>query len=96
MAAKEITTGITEFKAKCLEHLRQLEAGKLTRVTVTRRGKPVAVIEPAASSNVPAQDVYGFMRKSMWLSPDYDPFEQVVDEPSDPFFDKVPDDDAAA
>ena len=96
MRPKGVTINVTEFKAKCLEHLRKLETGKLTRVTVTRRGKPVAVIERAVAREMPVKDVYGFMRDVMRLSPDYDPFEQVVEEPSDPFFDAASDGDAAA
>jgi antitoxin (DNA-binding transcriptional repressor) of toxin-antitoxin stability system len=96
MATREVTVNVTEFKAKCLEHLRKLESGRVRKVTVTRRGKPVAVIERAAAGEMPVKDVYGFMRDVMRLSPDYDPFEQVVEEPSDPFFDTASDGDAAA
>jgi antitoxin (DNA-binding transcriptional repressor) of toxin-antitoxin stability system len=96
MVSKEITVNVTQFKAGCLEYLRKLESGKLTAVTVARRGKPVAVVERAAVGKAPIEDAYGFMRDVMQLSPAYDPFEQVVDEPSDPFLTKGSGDDAAA
>ena len=38
---------VTEFKAKCLSLFDEVESGKVS-ITVTRRGKPVAVINPPA------------------------------------------------
>lgn len=96
MVSKEITVNVTQFKAECLEYLRKLETGKLTTVTVARRGKPVAVVERAGAGKTHIKDAYGFMRDVMHLSPDYDPFEQVVDEPSDPFLTKGSGGNAAA
>ena len=96
MATRELTVNVTEFKAKCLEHLRKLEAGRLRKVTVVRRGKPVAVVQSAAAASKPLTDSYGFMQGTLRLSPDYDPFEQVIEEPSDPFFDKPPGRDGTA
>ena len=90
------TIQASEFKAKCLDHLRQLETGKLRKVTVVRRGKPVAVVQSAEAARKPLKDSFGFMKDTLHLAPDYDPFEQVIDGPSDPFFDKTPDRDAAA
>ena len=43
--ATNVIVNVTEFKAKCLALIRDVEAGKLS-VTVTRRGKPVAVLGP--------------------------------------------------
>lgn len=42
----ERTIGVTEFKAKCLDVIDQLAARTLNRVVVTKRGRPVAVMEP--------------------------------------------------
>ena len=92
---REITVSASEFKAKCLELFTRLEQGKLRRVTVTRRGKPVANITKALGEASKLGDAFGFMRDKIRISPDYDPFERVVDEPSDPFFDKTPGRDAA-
>lgn len=96
MSTKDVTVNVTEFKAKCLDHLRKLESGKLRRVTVVRRGKPVAVVQSADAARKPVEDSYGFMKDILRLGPDYDPFEQVIEESGDPFFAKPSDRDAAA
>jgi len=41
------TVSVRELKNRLSEHLRRLESGET--ITVTRRGKPVAVISPVAS-----------------------------------------------
>jgi antitoxin (DNA-binding transcriptional repressor) of toxin-antitoxin stability system len=43
--ASEITINATQFKAKCLDLMDQIAAHKLSRVTITKRGKPVSVME---------------------------------------------------
>jgi hypothetical protein len=68
--------------------LRKVESGELTRVTVTKRGKPFAVVERAEAPKKPYKSAYGFMRDRIQLSPDYDPFEQVIFESNDPFIGK--------
>ena len=86
MSKREITVNVTEFKIKCLGLLRSLEQGTLKRVTVMRRGVPVADVAPAAATKAkPLKSAYGFIRESIRFAPDYDPFEQVVEEPKDPF-----------
>jgi prevent-host-death family protein len=42
---KEITVPVTEFKAKCLRLLEDV-ASKGDRVVITKRGLPVARVEP--------------------------------------------------
>jgi antitoxin (DNA-binding transcriptional repressor) of toxin-antitoxin stability system len=89
MSKREITVNVTEFKAKCLGLLRSLERGTLKRVTVMRRGVPVADVAPAAAKTTkPLKSAYGFIRGSIRFAPGYDPFEQVIEEPKDPFFGK--------
>lgn len=44
---KEITIPVTEFKAKCLQLLVDVEK-KGDRITITKRGRPVAQVGPAA------------------------------------------------
>jgi prevent-host-death family protein len=46
----EMTITVTEFKARCLEILRQVEETG-TSVTIVRHKKTVAVIYPAASQD---------------------------------------------
>lgn len=64
MPAAERTMSATEFKAKCLDIMDQLAARKLDRVTVTKRGRPVAVMAPppleAASGE--RHPIFGWMK----------------------------------
>lgn len=46
MAAAEKTVTATEFKATCLDLMAQLQRGELSRVHVTKRGKPLVVVAP--------------------------------------------------
>ena len=39
---------VTEFKAKCLSLFDEVESGKVS-ITVTRRGKTIAVVNPPAT-----------------------------------------------
>lgn len=45
LSTTEITINATQFKAKCLDLMDQIAAHKLTRVTITKRGKPVSVMQ---------------------------------------------------
>lgn len=42
----ELVMSASEFKAKCLDVLKRLRDHSLSRVTVTHRGTPVAVVGP--------------------------------------------------
>ncbi len=57
------TVSATEFKATCLDLLDQLAAHKITRLTVTKRGKPVAVLIPpepeVTPDRTPFDELYG-------------------------------------
>ncbi len=55
------TVSATEFKATCLELLDKLAAHKITRLTVTKRGKPVAVLIPPDEIN-PIDELFGGMK----------------------------------
>jgi hypothetical protein len=95
MADREITLSASQFKAQCLAMLRKLDAGKLTRLIITKRGNPIAVIQRVQKSEKPYKSAYGFLRGTVRFAPNYDPFQQVVDEPDDPFIGKVSRTDAA-
>jgi prevent-host-death family protein len=88
-AEDRVTVSASAFKAKCLELLNRLDTGALERVTVTKRGKPIAVVERARTPRKPYKSAYGFLRGYIKLSPDYDPFEQVIEDPDDPFIGKT-------
>ncbi|WP_244458732.1 type II toxin-antitoxin system Phd/YefM family antitoxin [Roseomonas fluvialis] len=60
----------TEFKAKCLDLLDQVNTGTIARLEVTKRGKVVAVVtKPPATE---AGDLHGFLRGSVIVPPDLD------------------------
>jgi prevent-host-death family protein len=71
----------TEFKAKCLSILDRLAARNLTRVTITKRGKVVAVLTPPDDSERAVRQLHGFLRGSVISSPGFDFTAPVLDEP---------------
>jgi prevent-host-death family protein len=81
--AATTTISASEFKAKCLELLDKVSHGELSRLVVTKRGKPVAVVvaPPAASDDV--RRLYGWQRGSVIIPPDFDLTAPVLDEPLD-------------
>jgi hypothetical protein len=79
-ATDELTISVSAFKARCLEIFKALEARKLTRVTITRRGKPVAEVTPPAA---PPGSAWGCMRGTVRTAPGVDLTAPVLDEPLD-------------
>lgn len=80
MASNEVTITITAFKANCLDLVRKLEHGKLKRITLTRRGKPVAEVSPKNSGRKGSfADIYGCMRDTITVAPGVDLTKPVVD-----------------
>lgn len=75
-----VTISATEFKARCLSLFKALEARKLSRVVVTRHGKPVAELVPPQAA-VPS--LWGAHRGSVKVAPGVDLTEPVLDEPLD-------------
>ncbi len=71
----------TEFKAKCLDILDRLAARKFTRVTITKRGKIVAVLTPPEDSETTVRRLHGLLRGSVMAPPDFDFTAPVLDEP---------------
>lgn len=54
---KEITLPISEFKAKCLRLIDDVET-KGDRIVITKRGRPVAKIEPVAPEKRPLRGMW--------------------------------------
>lgn len=79
MASRELTITITEFKANCLELVRRLEQGKLKRITLTRRGKPVAELSPKGEKRKSFADIYGCMRGLIAAAPGVDLTKPTVE-----------------
>ncbi|MBN8930133.1 MAG: hypothetical protein BGO51_15240 [Rhodospirillales bacterium 69-11] len=63
--AAEETMTATAFKARCLEILDRLSARALRRVTVTKRGRVVAVLTPPSLDAAAVEPLYGCMRGSV-------------------------------
>ena len=82
MSAEEILT-VTEFKARCLELFDRLNARRLHKVTVTRRGKPVAVVTPVSTAEAEARAVHGSMAGMVSVRDDIDLTRPVFDEEFD-------------
>ena len=76
----ELTLSASAFKARCLEIFKALEARKLVRVTITRRGKPVAEVTPPAAKPV---RLWGAHAGSVTVAPGVDLTAPVLDEPLD-------------
>lgn len=77
MSENVLEIGVTEFKAKCLALFKELEARRLTKVVVTRRGKPIAELAPA-STEVP--DIFGCMEGTVTIPPDVDLTKPVLED----------------
>ena len=75
-----LTVTATEFKAKCLAIFDQLEGRKISRVVVTRRGKPVAELTPPQQK---PPSLWGAHRGSVVVAPGVDLIEPAFDEPWD-------------
>lgn len=63
----DVTITATEFKAKCLDLLDQVNSGRIARLTVTKRGKPVAVVKAPPMTEAQAAAVFGSMAGSVFI-----------------------------
>lgn len=63
----EETLSVSEFKAKCLDLFKRLSDHSLAKVTVTRRGKPVAVVTAPVSVKSDSRALHGFMAGSVHI-----------------------------
>ena len=75
------TISASEFKAKCLEILGRLGARKLTRVTITKHGRPVAILTPPDEISESVRRLHGFMEGSVVGLEAIDLTEPILDEP---------------
>jgi prevent-host-death family protein len=77
----ELEISATDFKAKCLNLFDRLAARKLTRVIVTKHGRPVAQLIPPPSAAEEVEQMFGAMRDQIVAPADYDFTAPVIDEP---------------
>jgi prevent-host-death family protein len=82
VAASE-TIGAAEFKAHCLEILDRLSTRAVSRVTITKRGRPVAVLVPPDDEQDAVRKIHGFLRGTVVIPPDVDITAPVLDEAFD-------------
>jgi prevent-host-death family protein len=84
-ATRSITA--TEFKATCLALLDQVGSGEITRLTITKRGKPVAVVTPPTPKRADIEALFGMMEGSVIAPPGFDftapAFEGVMEAAMD-------------
>jgi antitoxin (DNA-binding transcriptional repressor) of toxin-antitoxin stability system len=73
----------SEFKAKCLDLFNQLAAHKLSRIVVTKRGRPVAILTPPPTPNETADAFFGCLKGRMIAPANFDFTEPVLEEPLD-------------
>jgi prevent-host-death family protein len=71
-----MSVSTAEAKAKFSELLKRAEAGE--EITVTRHGKPIAVI--AAASRPQRKSLLGAMKGQIWISDDFDELGPEWDE----------------
>jgi antitoxin (DNA-binding transcriptional repressor) of toxin-antitoxin stability system len=76
----EIEISVTEFKAKCLDLFDRLAERKIKRVTVLRRGKPVAELTPPRKKAAKPNSLFGCMKGTVIAPPGYDFTQPVFDE----------------
>lgn len=76
----ELTIKASAFKATCLEIFDRLAARKLTRVTVTKRGRPVAVLTPPDDAGT-ATNLFGFMAGTVVVPEGVDVSAPILEEP---------------
>jgi prevent-host-death family protein len=75
------TISASEFKAKCLDILNRLGTRKLSRVTITKHGRPVAVLTPPEEATETIRQIYGFMEGSVSGLENFDLTAPILDEP---------------
>lgn len=61
----EAVIGVTEFKGKSLGLIEAVATGKLTRVILTKHGKPIAALTPLGEAPV---DLWGALKDSVHVA----------------------------
>ncbi len=75
------TVNATDFKARCLQILDRLSARELSRVTITKRGRIVAVLSPPLDLADAVRALHGCMRGSVTYPPEIDLTAPILCEP---------------
>lgn len=80
---RDKTIGSAEFKANCLAIIESLQKHVIDRVTITRRGQPVAVMTAPPTKIELAESLHGCMRGSVHIPDDFDLTAPILDEAFD-------------
>ena len=73
------TMTASDFRARCFEVLAQIAGRKLGIVTITKRGRPVVVVQPATgAAELPS--LYGSMRGTVTFSEDIDIDRPILEQ----------------
>jgi len=78
---KAETYGAADFKTHCLAILDRLARRDVDQVTITKRGRPVAVLAPPPSAADAIESLHGFMRGSVSVPQGVDLLAPILDEP---------------
>jgi len=70
---------VSEFKAKCLAIFKDLEAHRLEKVVITRRGKPVAELGVPVPQARKVPPLYGCLAGRAIIPPDLDLTEPIFE-----------------
>lgn len=78
---KAETYGAADFKTHCLAILDRLARRDVDQVTITKRGRPVAVLAPPPIAADAIESLHGFMRGSVSVPQGVDLLAPILDEP---------------
>ncbi len=73
----------TEFKAKCLDILDRVNAREIDRVTITKRGRAVAVLTPVAGGVEELEAFLRSVRGTVIVPEGFDLTAPVIEGPFD-------------
>lgn len=65
----EKSIGVTAFKSRCLALIEEVAEGKLRRVVLVKRNRPIAAIVPLGPER---PELWGAMRGTVRVAPDSD------------------------
>jgi prevent-host-death family protein len=71
------TIGVSEFKPRSLELIERVASGRIPRLVLTRRGRPVAALVPIAEEPI---ELWGSLRELMEPVPGVDLTEPTGEE----------------
>lgn len=71
---------VSDFKAKCLGIFKDLEAHRLEKVVVTRRGKAIVELTAPAAEKRNLPPLYGALADRTHISPDFDLTAPMIED----------------